>query len=91
MPTLPEAAPITLSSQEKTKRVRQTRSGEGQEVWAAAWAPWALPGPSHIRAKDGRLGATCAGAKRITTSPTGRHRAPERLPNTLALEGKGDS
>lgn len=68
------------------KRVRQTRSGEGQEVWAAAWAPWALPGPSHIRAKDGRLGA-----KRITTSLTARHRAPERLPNTLALEGKGDS
>ena len=73
------------------KRVRQTHSGEGQEVWAGAWAPWALPGPSHIRATDGRLGATCAGAKRITTSLTGRRCAQERLPDTLALEGKGDS
>ena len=44
-------------------------------------------GPSHIRAKYSRLGATCVNMEQIMNPLTGGYYARKRLPATMDLEG----
>ena len=82
MSTPAGAASIIPSSQEKMKQV-MVHSGEGRK---SGQVP-GRRGPSHIRAKYSRLGATCVNMEQIMNPLTGGYYARERLPATMDLEG----
>lgn len=67
---------------EKMKQVT-VHSGEGRK---SGQVP-GRRGPSHIRAKYSRLGATCVNMEQVMNALTGGYYARQRLPTTLDLEG----